>query len=61
MPEIAMHPFNLPAAWQSTDYPTKDTFAIDLEPRHLEVLNTDVKRFKATGGGHKDINNDTFP
>ena len=61
MPEIAMHPFNLPAAWQSTDYPTKDTFAIDLKPRHLEVLNTDVKRFKATGGGHKDINNDTFP
>ena len=61
MPEIAMQPFDMPAAWKSTDYPNKKTFAIDLEPRHLEALKADVKRFKATGGGHKDINNETFP
>ena len=61
MPETAMQAFNLPSAWKSTDYPTKDAFAIDLEPRHIEALNAEVARFKATGGGHEDMNTKTFP
>lgn len=61
MPETAMQAFNLPSAWKATDYQAKDAFAIDLEPRHIQALNAEVARFKATGGGHEDMNTKTFP
>ena len=61
MPETAMQAFNLPSAWKATDYQAKDAFAIDLEPRHIQALNAEVACFKATGGGHEDMNTKTFP
>ena len=60
MSETAMQAFNLPSAWKATDYQAKDAFAIDLEPRHIEALNAEVARFKATGGGHEH-EHETFP
>ena len=57
----AIQAFDSPAAWRPGDYPTKDTFAIDLEPRHIAALEAELARFKATGGGHADLNSETFP
>ena len=57
----AIQAFDSPAAWRPGDYPTKDTFAIDLEPRHIAALEAELARFKATGGGHADLNPETFP
>ena len=57
----AIQRFDSQAAWKPSDYPTKDSFAIDLEPRHIAVLEAEVERFKATGGGHEDLSQTSFP
>lgn len=61
MSETALQAFNLAAAWRPSDFPTKDAFAIDLEPRHIAALEDEVIRFKATGGGHEDMSIESFP
>ena len=61
MSETAIQAFESPAAWRTSDYPTKDTFAIDLENHHIAVLEAELDRFKATDGGHIDLNPGTFP
>lgn len=61
MSEPAIQRFHSRAAWTPSDYPTKDSFAIDLEPRHITVLEAEVERFKASGGGHEDLSQSSFP
>lgn len=61
MSEPAIQRFDSRAAWTPSDYPTKDSFAIDLEPRHITVLEAEVERFKASGGGHEDLSQSSFP
>jgi hypothetical protein len=61
MSEPAIQRFDSRAAWTPSDYPTKDSFAIDLEPHHITVLEAEVERFKASGGGHEDLSQSSFP
>ena len=61
MSELTIQRFDSRAAWTPSDYPTKDSFAIDLEPRHITVLEAEVERFKASGGGHEDLSQSSFP
>lgn len=58
-PEISA--FTSAAAWMATDYPNKDSFAIDLEDRHVAALEAALAAFKATGGGLEDLSVETFP
>ena len=53
--------FDLPAAWKAADYSSKDTFAVDLQPYHLEALEKQVACFKKANGGQEDMSTETFP
>ena len=61
MSEPAIQRFDSRAAWTQSDYPTKDSFAIDLEPHHITVLEAEVERFKASGGGQEGLSQSSFP
>jgi hypothetical protein len=61
MSEPAIQRFDSRAAWTPSDYPTKGSFAIDLEPRHIAALESEAARFKATGGGHENLSQLSFP
>jgi hypothetical protein len=61
MSEPAIQRFDSRAAWAPSDYPTKGSFAIDLKPRHIVALEAEVTRFKATGGGHENLSQASFP
>lgn len=61
MSEPAIRRIDSRAAWTPSDYPSKDSFAIDLEPRHIEALEAEVRRFKMTGGCHEDLSQQSFP
>ncbi len=61
MAQPVIKAFDLPSAWKATDYPTKDSFAIDLEPRHIAALEAELARFQATGGGLEDLSMEAFP
>ena len=46
MTDWSPHPFEIPAAWQTSDYPNKEAFAIRLSPYHIEVLKRQLSEFK---------------
>ena len=61
MKKPTIQAFDLPAAWKAADYSSKDTFAVDLQPYHLEALEMQVACFKKANGGEEDMSTETFP
>ena len=61
MKKLTIQAFDLPAAWKAADYSSKDSFAVDLQPYHLEALEMQVACFKKVNGGHEDMSTETFP
>ena len=61
MTNWAIQKFNIPSAWKANDYSEKDSFAVDLQPYHIDALEEQLSRFKKPGNNHKDINVKTFP
>ena len=54
-------PFRHPAAWDSNDCPGKASFAVDLEPRHLDALRAALDVARSRGRGEQDITLADFP
>ena len=44
-----------PSAWRSSDFASRDDFAIDLGPRHLHTFERALEDIRAAGLGLDDI------
>ena len=61
MQQSQLQPFDHPAAWKATDFAAKDAFAIDLERRHIEALESEVSRCKGTITDFGQVTPESFP
>ena len=55
MVEICRTPIDHPSAWRSSDFASRDEFAIDLGPRHLQAFERALEGLRAAGLGLDDI------
>jgi len=55
MAKICRTPIDHPSAWRSSDFASRDEFAIDLQPRHLRAFERALERIRAEGLGLDDI------
>ena len=53
--KICRTPIDHPSAWRGSDFPSRDGFAIDLDPRHLRAFERAIERIRAEGLGLDDI------
>jgi hypothetical protein len=60
MQQPDVKPFDHPAAWQSTDFASKDDLAIDLEARHVEALLDEVERVKSVIAADEQVTPGSF-
>ena len=60
MVEIRRTPIDHPSAWRSSDFASRNDFAIDLGPRHLRAFECALERIRAEGLGLDDIERSHF-
>ena len=56
-----IQPIRHPAAWDLNQYPSKESFAIDLSARQLEALRRALDALKAHSKGEQDARPEDFP
>ncbi len=61
MTAAQIKPFDHPAAWKATDFPSKDALAVDLEQRHLDALMAAAAQLKGAVAEHGAITPSDFP
>ena len=60
MRDSEIHPIDHPAAWDSNDIASKDDFAIDLRPRHIDALKDSIAAWNAPIDDHGAVSPETF-
>ena len=55
------HSFEMPAAWKTSDYPDKESFACRLSSYHIDALKRQLVKFKSKSCSYADINIESFP
>ena len=60
MVEICRTPIDHPSAWRSSDFASRDEFAIDLGLRHLQAFERALEGIRAAGLGLDDIDRRHF-
>ena len=57
---MTRQPFAHPAAWDSAQFPSKESFVVELRPRHLDALRSALDVVRSRGRSEQDMTLEDF-